>query len=105
MSIDVFYPIIFSLCLLIFTIGLVTIFIRRHAFWILVGSLLVIKSVGAMALFLSKHEGPAKDDFGILALLSIGLVPAAGYLGVLVLHRSSRFGGTLDLEQEDKLKE
>jgi NADH:ubiquinone oxidoreductase subunit K len=105
MNNEILYPIIFFLCFLIFTIGLVTIFIRRHAFWVLVGSLLVIKSVGAMALFLSKHEGPAKDDFGILALLAIGLVPAAGFLGVLVLHRSSRFGGTLDLEREDQLRE
>ncbi len=105
MKIEIAFSLAFFLAFAVFLVGVTTIFIRRHAFWVLVGTLFCIKAVGAMALFLSLQETPAKMDFGLLALMAIGMVPIAGSVGVLVLHRGGRFGGTLDLENEVQLKE
>lgn len=99
------FSVVFFFAFAIFLVGLTTMFIRRHAFWMLVGSLVSLKAVGAMALFLSLQANAAKTDFALLALVSLGILPMVGCVGVLVLHRGARFFGTLDLEKEDKLRE
>lgn len=99
------FSVVFFFAFAIFLVGLTTMFIRRHAFWMLVGSLVSLKAVGAMSLFLSLQADSAKTDFSLLALVALGILPMVGCVGVLVLHRGFRFQGTLDLEKEDKLRE
>lgn len=100
-----FFSLAFFFVFAIFLVGLTTMFIRRHAFWSLVGSLITLKAVSAMALFLSLQNTSAKTDFGLLALVALGILPMVGCVGILVLHRGARFDGTLDLDKEDKLRE
>lgn len=90
--------------LAIFLMGLFTMLMRRVAVWNLVGQMIAIKAVAAGAFFLAIYLGKAPGDLLILCLIFLGALPAVGAVGLLVLHRCARFGGTLDLEEEDRLR-
>ena len=92
------------LCGAIFVSGLATIFLRRVATWILVGQLVSLKAVSACAFFLSKLSLAAREDFIVLSLVSMGMVPIVAAVGLLVLHRCKRFEGSLDVDEETVLR-
>lgn len=96
--------IILVLLLAIFLVGAFTMLIRRVAVWSLVGQIIAIKSVVAGSFFLASYIGRAPGDLLSLCLLFLGALPTVAAIGLLVLHRCARFGGTLDLEEEDRLR-
>ena len=51
--------------------------------------------------FISKLE---KADLLIISLVAAGLVPAVGFVGMLVMHRCGRFEGSLDYDEENSLR-
>lgn len=91
-------------CLLIFVAGISTILLRRHAVWGLVGQITAIKAVAAAGFLLSQFPIPGEGDLILISLVALGLVPAVGFTGILVLHRCGRFNGTLDYDEEDSLR-
>lgn len=90
--------------LALFAAGLTTIFLRRHAVWSLVGQVTAVKAVAACAFLLSQFSLKGAGDLVFISLLAVGTVPALALVGILVLHRCGRFGGTLDYEEEDRLR-
>jgi hypothetical protein len=90
--------------LTIFICGLSTIFLRRHAAWGLVGQLTALKAAAAAGFLLSRLPIAGKADLVVVSLIVLGLVPAAGFVGILALQRCGRFGGTLDYDEEDSLR-
>lgn len=92
------------LLLAIFVAGLSAIFLRRIAAWGLVGQVIALKAVAACAFLFSSYALPGRGDLLVLSLVALGLVPGLVMVGVLVLHRCSRFGGTLDMDEEDRLR-
>ena len=90
--------------LAIFLVGIVSMLMRRVAVWNLVGQMIAIKSVVAGSFFLATYLGKASGDLLVICLIFLGALPAVGAVGLLVLHRCARFGGTLDLEEEDRLR-
>lgn len=93
-----------ALALSTFVIGLATILLRRHAGWSLVGQITAVKAVAACAFLLSRLPLKGAGDLAVLSLAAAGLVPALALVGLLVLHRCGRFGGTLDYEEEKELR-
>lgn len=91
-------------CLALFVLGVSTIFMRRHAVWSLVGQLVALKAMAALAFLLSQYPLAGGGDLAVISLVAVGLVPMVGFVGVLVLHRCGRFGGTLDYDEEDSLR-
>lgn len=88
----------------VFLIGVFSMLIRRIAVWNLVGQVIAIKAVVAGSFFLAMSLGKSTGDLLILCLIFLGALPSVAAIGLLVLHRCSRFGGTLDLEEEDRLR-
>lgn len=91
-------------CLALFVLGVSTIFMRRHAVWSLVGQLVALKAMAALAFLLSQYPLAGGGDLAVISLVAVGLVPMVGFVGVLILHRCGRFGGTLDYDEEDSLR-
>lgn len=92
------------LLLAVFLTGLWTIFLRRVAAWGLVGQMLALKAVVAGAFLLAQQARPGRSDLVVLSLVALGMVPILTMVGVLVLHRCSRFSGTLDVDEEHSLR-
>jgi hypothetical protein len=92
------------LLLATFISGLAAIVLRRVAAWGLVGQIVALKSVVAGAFLFSFYLRPVNADLLVLSLVALGLVPVISLVGILVLHRCSRFGGTLDMDEEDRLR-
>jgi hydrogenase-4 membrane subunit HyfE len=90
--------------LAIFIVGIATIFLRRHAVWSLVGQLTAVKAVAAAGFMLAQFPISGEGDLVVLSLVALAMVPAVGFVGILVLHRCGRFQGTLDYDEEDSLK-
>lgn len=93
------------LALAIFIAGIATIFLRRHAVWSLVGQLTAVKAVAAAGFLLAQFPISGEGDLVVISLVAVGMVPAVGFVGILVLHRCGRFNGTLDYDEEDSLKD
>ena len=91
--------------LALFAVGLATIALRRHAAWSLVGQVTAVKAVAAGAFLLSQLPLKGAGDLLFVSLLAVGTVPALSLVGVLVLHRCGRFGGSLDYEEESSLRD
>jgi hypothetical protein len=89
---------------IIFLAGVSTILLRRHAVWSLVGQVIAVKSVAATGFLLAQFDLPGGGDLAVVSLVAAGLVPLIGFVGILVLHRCGRFGGTLDYDEEDHLR-
>jgi NADH:ubiquinone oxidoreductase subunit K len=92
------------LCGAIFIAGISTIFLRRVAAWILVGQLMALKAVAACAFLLSRLFVSGAGSLMVTSLVVMGLVPSVAAVGTLVLHRCGRFGGTLDIDEETRLR-
>lgn len=92
------------ICLALFVLGVSTIFMRRHAVWSLVGQLVAIKAMAALAFLLSQFPLAGGGDLAVISLVAVGLVPMVGFVGVLILHRCGRFNGSLDYDEEDSLR-
>lgn len=90
--------------LALFVAGLTTIFLRRHAAWGLVGQVTAVKAVAACGFILSQFPIKGAGDLLFVSLLAVGMVPMLALVGLLVLHRCGRFGGSLDYEEEDSLR-
>jgi NADH:ubiquinone oxidoreductase subunit K len=88
----------------VFVLGVSTIFMRRKAVWSLIGQVTALKAVAATALLLSQYKLAGAGDLAMISLVAVGLVPMAGLAGLVVLHRCGRFGGTLDYDEEDSLR-
>lgn len=95
-------PVLFALTL--FVLGVSTIFMRRHGVWSLVGQLTALKAIAALAYLLAQHKLAGAGDLAVISLVAVGLVPITGFVGMLVLHRCGRFGGSLDYDEEDSLR-
>lgn len=93
-----------ALGMMAFVTGIATIFLRRHAAWSLVGQVIAVKAVAACAFLLSRSPVKGAGDLVVLSLAAAGLVPALALVGMLVLHRCGRFEGTLDYEEENRLR-
>lgn len=94
----------FLVALAIFISGISTIFLRRHAVWSLVGQLTAVKAVAAAGFLLAQFPISGEGDLVVISLVAVGMVPAVGFVGVLVLHRCGRFDGTLDYDEENSLR-
>lgn len=92
------------LLLAIFVVGLSAIVLRRIAAWSLVGQAIALKSVVACGFLFSHHFTSGAGDLTMLSLVALGMVPALSAVGLLVLHRCSRFQGTLDVDEETNLR-
>ncbi|RZA04752.1 MAG: hypothetical protein EOP11_14375 [Proteobacteria bacterium] len=90
--------------LALFAVGITSIFLRRHAGWSLVGQLTAVKAVAACGFLLSQLPLKGAGDLLFVSLLAVGMVPMIALVGILVLHRCGRFGGSLDYEEEDSLR-
>jgi NADH:ubiquinone oxidoreductase subunit K len=90
--------------LVLFTVGIATIFLRRHSAWSLVGQVTAVKAVAAAAFLLSQYAIKGAGDLVFVSLLAVGFVPVLALVGLVVLHRCGRFGGTLNYEEEDSLR-
>ncbi len=90
--------------LAIFVTGTSAIFLRRHGVWSLVGQLIALKSVAAVGFLLSRYSFQGEGDLVVISLVTLGLVPAVGFVGILVLHRCGRFKGTLEYDEENSLR-
>jgi NADH:ubiquinone oxidoreductase subunit K len=88
----------------IFVAGVSTIFLRRIASWILMGQVFALKAVAACAFLLSQLSLHGGGDLIVVSLVTLGLVPSLSVVGMLVLHRCGRFGGSLDVDQETMLR-
>lgn len=92
------------LCLAIFVLGVSTIFMRRHGVWSLIGQLVALKAMAALAFLLSQFPLAGAADLAVISLVAVGLVPLVGFVGLLILHRCGRFNGSLDYDVEDSLR-
>ena len=92
------------LLLSIFVSGLTAIALRRVAAWGLVGQVIALKAVVACAFLFSRYGLAGSGDLVVLSLVALALVPGLSMVGLLVLHRCSRFQGTLDVDEEDSLR-
>lgn len=88
----------------IFVAGLVTVVLRRVAAWSLVGQVIALKAVAAGAFLFSRYNLAGSGDLIVLSLVALGFVPGLSVVGLLVMHRCSRFQGTLDVDEEDRLR-
>lgn len=88
----------------VFAIGVAAIFLRRVAVWSLVGQITSLKAVAAAAFILSRLPLEARADLESISLLVAAMVPAAAFVGLVVLHRCGRFGASLDYEKQDELR-
>jgi NADH:ubiquinone oxidoreductase subunit K len=93
-----------TLLIVVFVVGLSTMFLRRIAVWSLVGQLIAMKAVAACGYLLTQFVSPRNGDLIVLSLVATGLVPVLSVVGLLVLHRCGRFGGTLDVDEEKGLR-
>jgi NADH:ubiquinone oxidoreductase subunit K len=89
---------------MIFSTGICCIFLRRLAIWSLVGQLTAMKAVAAAAFILSRLAFPGKADLEAISLLAAAFIPAAAFVGLVVLHRCGRFGASLDYDRENELR-
>ncbi|MGE3261305.1 MAG: NADH-quinone oxidoreductase subunit K [Bacteriovoracia bacterium] len=92
------------LLLAVFVAGLSAIALRRVAAWGLVGQATALKAVVACGFLFSQYFSSGGGDLIVLSLVALGMVPALVAVGLLVLHRCSRFRGTLDVDEEDSLR-
>ena len=92
------------LLLAIFVSGLAAIVLRRIAAWALVGQAIALKAVVACGFLFSQYFAAGGGDLIVLSLVALGMVPALSVVGLLVLHRCSRFRGSLDVDEEDTLR-
>ena len=90
--------------LALFVVGIATIFLRRHGAWSLVGQVTAVKAVAAAAFLLSQFPIKGAGDLVFVSLLAVSAVPMLALVGLVVLHRCGRFGGTLDYEEEESLR-
>jgi len=88
----------------LFIVGVTAIFLRRHASWSLVGQVTAVKAVAACGFLLSQFPLKGAGDLLFVSLLAVGMVPMLALVGLLVLHRCGRFGGSLDYEEENSLR-
>lgn len=92
------------LSLAIFVAGVSTIFLRRIAVWTLVGQGIALKAVAACAFLLSQFSTVGGGDLVVISLVALGMVPSLSIVGILVLQRCARFGGSLDVDEEESLR-
>jgi NADH:ubiquinone oxidoreductase subunit K len=92
------------LLLAIFISGLAAVVLRRIAAWALVGQAIALKAVVACGFLFSQYLATGGGDLIVLSLVALGMVPALSVVGLLVLHRCSRFRGSLDVDEEDTLR-
>lgn len=87
-----------------FITGVATILMRRLVVWALVGQIICLKAVAVGAYMFSFYFKSLAAPLLMLSLVSLALLPMVVGVGILVLHRCARFGGTLDIDQEDRLR-
>lgn len=92
------------LLLAVFVAGIAAILLRRIAAWGLVGQAIALKAVVAGGFLFAHYFASGSADLIVLSLVGLGMVPALAAVGLLVLHRCSRFRGTLDVDEEDSLR-
>ncbi len=95
---------ILATCLLVFSAGLSCIFLRRLALWCVVGQVIALKAVIAAGFITSTMHDPGHADLVFVSLILLGLVPQACLVGMVVVHRCSRFGGSLDMAKQGNLR-
>lgn len=92
------------LSFLIFTVGMGCIFLRRYALWCAVGQIISLKAVIAAGFITATMHEPGHRDLVFISLILLGLVPQVCLVGMVVIHRCSRFGGSLDMARPGSLR-
>ena len=87
----------------IFLIGVSVMLIRKKLAWNLMGQLIALKATVAGA-FLWSQQTSTNTEMIFITLVALGLLPACSMVGLLVIQRAGRFGGTSDSEEEQRLR-
>lgn len=89
---------------LMFMVGITCILLRRLALWNLIGQIVSLKAVVAGALLASKLQDSGYPDLIFISLAILGIVPQLCLVGLVVIHRCGRFGGSLDISKQGELR-
>lgn len=89
---------------LIFMIGVSCILLRRLALWCVIGQIVSLKAVVGGAFLISQIQESGNPDLVFISLAILGLIPQVCLVGMVVIHRCSRFGGSLDISKQGVLR-
>lgn len=87
----------------IFLVGISVMLIRKKLAWNLMGQMIALKATVAGA-FLWSQQTNTNTEMIFISLVALGLVPACSMVGLLVIQRAGRFGGTSDSAKEQQLR-
>lgn len=89
---------------LMFMVGVTCVLLRRLALWSLIGQIVSLKAAVAGALLASKIQDSGYPDLIFISLAILGIVPQICLVGLVVIHRCGRFGGSLDVSRQGELR-